>query len=212
MVLFLSFLSPVSSMPQGAASLRFRFAFGALTGSGPNQRLTRISQDTTLRTGDKIRLMVEMQQAGFVYLIHRGPANSIDLLFPQDLKQTLQVGRKYYVPDGTDWLEFDDTRGAESFYVLGSVQRLRSLESMLGRYQSATAAAKTGIAAEIVAEIRKLRAQNAATAEADRPVIIGGNVRGVDEIPVRGAPDVASLAVDVSVNGFYGRTFTIEHR
>ena len=211
--LLLLALIPNAGARQGAGAIRFRFAFGALTGSGPNQKLTRITQDTQLKTGDKIKLMVEMEQAGFVYVIYRSPADEIELLFPSDLKQNTQTARKYYIPDGTAWLELDKNLGNETFYVLGAVQRLGSLESLLRRYTSAPAAGKAAITKEILSEIRRLRTQNRnATAPAERPVMIGGNVRSLDKIPGRGLPEVSTVAVEITANNFYARTFTIDHR
>jgi len=205
-------LSSSVATPQGAGPIRFRFAFGALTGSGQIQKLTRIDQDTELRTGDKIKLMVEMQQPGRVYVIYRGPEDEIELLFPADMKQDLQTARRYFIPDGTDWLEFDEQPGTETFYVLASVRRLTALESLIGRYTGAPAAGKTAIAAEIVAEIRRLRTQSRTAPPAERPVMIGGNVRSLDRTPGRGLPDVSSIAVEITANDFYARTFTIAHR
>jgi hypothetical protein len=64
-----------------------------------------------------------------------------------------------------------------------------------------------------VAEIRRLRsAHRAAGAPLERPVIIGGNVRGLDTAPGRSLPDVSTLAVAITANGFYARTFTITHQ
>ena len=210
--LFLAFLQ-LAAAQQATGTVRFRFAFGALTGSGENQKLTRIAEDMQLRTGDKIKLMVEMQQPGFFYVIHRGPAEEIDLLFPADLKQNLQVMRKYYVPDGAPWVEFDRNTGNETFYVLASEQRLGTLESLLQRYLSSPAAGKAGAASDIVAEIRRLRTQNRnATAPAERPVMIGGNVRSLDRTPSAPLPDVSTLAVEITAKDFYARTFTIDHR
>ena len=154
-----------------------------------------------------------MRQPGFVYVIHRGPTEEIDLLFPADLKQTLQVMRKYYVPEGTTWLEFDRNLGNETFYVLASEQRLGGLESLLTRYLSGETAAKPGAASEIVAEIRRLRTQNRnATAPAERPVMISGNVRSLDKTPRAIQTDVSTLAVEITAKNLYARTFTIDHR
>ena len=188
---------------QRGAAVRLRFAFGALTGTGAAQKLTSITEDTALRTGDRIKMMVEMQQAGFAYVIHRDPKDQIEVLFPADLKQSPQVSRKYYIP-AADWLEFDAITGSETFYLLASPQRLTTLESLLERHAGTT---------EIVAEIRRLRTQNSnAVVQADRPVVIGGNVRSIDQARGANLPDVSTIATEINANGFYARTFTIDHR
>ncbi len=198
---------------QDAATLRFRFAFGALTGTGATQALTAVTEDRTMKTGDRMKLMVRLLTPGFVYVIHRGPKGEIDLLFPPDLKQAAQVGATHYIPEGAGWLTLDENAGDESFYVLGSVQRLADLETHLGRYAGAAPADTAARADAVVAEIRRLRAEHRNVAAAvERPVVIGGNVRSLDPAPGRGLPDVDTIAVEVSAGKFYARTYTVTHR
>jgi hypothetical protein len=207
-------MTPAGAASQQAAGVvKFRFAFGAVTGSGGNQNLKAITEDTCLKTGDRIKLMVEVERPGFVYVLHRGPDDEVTLLFPPDLTRSPQIARRYYIPDETRWFELDENPGIEAFYVLGSVERLTALEAMLRRYAVAPAPDRSGISAEIVAEIRRLRsAHRAAGAPLERPVIIGGNVRSLDSAPGRSLPDVSTLAVAITANGFYARTFTITHQ
>jgi Domain of unknown function (DUF4384) len=195
---------------QAAGNIRFRFAFGALTGTGTNRTLVRITEDTKLKTGDQIKLLAQLEQPGFLYVIHRGPDNEITLLAPADLKQGLPVGIPYFMPKGASWFELDKNPGDETVYVLASTQRLESLESLLQRYSSAPAAGKASAATDIVSEIRKLRTQNRdATTQAERPVMIGGNVRSLN---TAGAPDISTIAVEITAKDFFARTFTIDHR
>ncbi len=198
---------------QTTGAVKFRFAFGALTGSGENEKLTAVTQDISLKTGDRIKLMVEMEQPCFVYLLHRGPNGEVDQLFPSDFTQNVQVARKYYIPDGTRWFALDEHPGSETFYLLGSTERLTDLETMLGRYTLAPASDRPAISTDIVAEIRRLRAAHRnVVADAERPVIIGGNVRSLDKTPGRTLPDVSTIAVEVAAGGFYAKTFTITHQ
>ena len=209
-VLLFLISTAAAGAPQDAGAVRFRFAFGALTGSGENQKLTAITQDTSLKAGDRIKMMVEVEQPGFVYVLHRGPDDEIDLLFPPDLQRRPQTAQRYYIPDGARWFELDEHPGNETFYVLGSVEPLSALETMLGRYALAPAPDKRAISGDIVVEIRRLRAAHRnAVAPAERPVIIGGNVRALDKTPGRTLPDVSTLAVEVAADDFYARTFTI---
>ncbi len=212
LALALTLLAPLAHA-QTPNAIRFRWAFGALEGPRDNPRLISIRQDTPLRSGDRIKFMVELDQPSFVYLLHHDPRNEISLLFPADLRQTVRTGQRQYVPAGDEWLEFDQTTGRETFYLLASVQRLTSIESIINRYNNAAPGGRTAISAEIVAEIRRLRDQNRNfSAQAERPVSIGGNVRGIDEAPARRLPDVATIAVEIAAGQFYARTFTIEHR
>jgi hypothetical protein len=201
-----------AAFAQAPGTVHFRFAFGAIPGGAP-PALTAITQDTTLKTGDRIKLMVELQQPGFVYLIHRGPKAEIALLFPPALAAPVPVGRKHYVPEGPAWLTLDEVTGDETFYLLGSPTRLGSLETLLTRYAAEPDSGKPAVSTEIVAEIRRLRAEhrNVAT-PAERPVIIGGNVRSLDPASGKSLPDVSTVAVEITAGPFYARTFTVTHR
>lgn len=212
LILAFALLLPAADA-QTPNTIRFRWAFGALEGPRDNPRLISIRQDTSLRTGDRIKFMVELQQPSFVYLLHHDPRNEISLLFPANLRQTVRTGQRQYVPAGDDWLQFDETPGRETFYLLASVQRLTSIESIINRYNNSAPAGRTAISSEIVAEIRRLRDQNRNfSAQAERPVSIGGNVRGIDEAPAGRLPDVATIALEIAAGQFYARTFTVEHR
>jgi hypothetical protein len=154
-----------------------------------------------------------MEQPGFVYLIHRSPDNTIDLLFPADLKASAQLTRRYDIPEGAPWFELDRNSGSETFYLLASTRRLSDLESLLDRYVKAPASGKAAITTDIVSEVRKLRTQNLdASAQAERPVMIGGNVRSLEAAPSSAMPDVSTIAVEITAKDFYARTFTIDHR
>ncbi len=198
---------------QTGASVRFRFAFGTVPAAGANPALVRITQDTTLKTGDQLKMLVELQQPGFLYVIYRAPNNDLDVLYPADLKKGAPVGQKQFIPSGTGWFKLDDPAGDETFYVLGSVQRLNELEALLGRHAAAPAAGKTAIVTEIVAEIRRLRTlhRNVA-APVERPVLIGGNVRSLGKATTRELPDVSTIAVDITAATFYARTYTVTHK
>ena len=210
--LLVSGLLAGAAFAQAPGTVRFRFAFGAIPGGAP-PALTAITKDTTLKTGDRIKLMVELQQPGFVYLIHRGPKAEIDLLFPPALSAPVPVGRKHYVPEGPGWLTLDDTTGDETFYLVGSAERLGALEALLARYAGAPDAGKPAVSADIVAEIRRLRAEHRnVAAAAERPVIIGGNVRSLDPAAGKELPDVSTVAVEITGGAFYARTFTVTHR
>jgi len=209
--IFIAAVQPVMGQ-QAAGNIRFRFAFGALTGTGTNRSLVRITEDTKLKTGDRIKMMAQMDQPGFLYVIHRSPDNEITLLTPSDFKQGLPVGMPYYMPNGASWFELDKNPGDETVYLLASIQRLETLESLLQRYSTAPAAGKASAATDIVSEIRKLRTQNRDVAAlAERPVIIGGNVRSLGTTG-GSAPDLGTIAVEITAKDFFARTFTIDHR
>jgi hypothetical protein len=204
------------SAAQGDGDIVFRWAFGVLPGNEANPKLEAITADRVLKTGDRLKMMVELQKECFVYVIYHGPQDQVKLLFPYKLSELAgdyQVGKRYYIPQGAAWFELDQQVGAEAFHVVASNQRLAGLESALSQYEASERGDKTELAKRILAEIREVRRQGRDSATtAERPINIGGNVRGLDRPLGDEGPDVASIAQEFIAKGSYCRTFTIEHR
>ena len=194
----------------------FRWAFGAMVGPRDDRRLVAITRDTTLRTGDRLKMLIELKTPCYVYLIYQGDDGGVSLLFPYDLKQFdegCEVFRKYYVPRGAAWFELDEESGLETFFLLASSERLSELERRIEACAAAGDEEKTVFQEQVVEEIRRVRKRHKAfTTEAERPVPIGGRVRGVDEGRLESAPSIDPIAGDVRAPRFFGRTFTIDHQ
>jgi len=64
----------------------------------------------------------------------------------------------------------------------------------------------------ILDEIKGLRQKHRQlSAPAEKPVRIGGSVRGQPS-STPAVPDITPLAAEVTAPGFYSRTFSIDHR
>ncbi|HEX9614715.1 MAG TPA: DUF4384 domain-containing protein [Bacteroidota bacterium] len=197
-----------------AENIAFRWGFGALVGK--DKKFVTIGRDTALGSGDELKMVVELRKNCYVYVIHHSPKGEVALLFPESFGQfagDYAVGKNYYVPKGRGWFELDNSTGRETFYLLSSTERLLDLEALVGNYSSAKTEQKSDLGKKIVAEIRdvKRKFRNFATL-AERPVTIGGNVRGVEGADPANRPDVASIVTEISANNFYAKTFTIEHK
>ena len=191
----------------------FKWAFGAVVGSSADRKLIQITSDTTLKTGDQLKMLVELQKKCFVYVFYRNTKDVVHMLFPYDLKQftsDYDVLNTYYIPKDTQWFELDENLGLETFYLLASMDRLKDLEKLYLSYVSADDSNKSKLANEILSEIRKTRKRyRKLKATVERPIRIGGNVRGT---PKDALPSIDSLATEISATKFYGRTFTIDHK
>jgi hypothetical protein len=189
------------------AQVSFRWAFGARVASGDPAKLVPITQDTTLQTGDQLKMLVELQKPCFVYVIHHGPAGEVHRLFPyqgQQVDTTYQTAKRYDIPFGEAWIKLNAQVGQETFYLLASAERLVDLEALLAAYTTASQAEQPQIATNILAAIRDLKKRyRQLAAPAERPVPIAGNLRG---------PELGDLAVEIAAQNFYSKTFTIEHR
>ncbi len=205
----------LSARAQSDENVSFQWAFGAITGE--TDTFVSITRDTSLQSGDDIKMLVNLQRPCFVYVIHSGPTDDINLLFPYSLAQFDEdyVPKKnYYIPVGRRWIELDKTTGKERFYLLASHERLTDLERLVSSYQQSPAAKRPTLSKQIASEIRnvKRRFRSFATL-AEKPVTIGGNIRGVGESDdMTKRPDVANIATLISASNFYAKTFTIDHR
>jgi hypothetical protein len=194
----------------------FRWAFGAMIGSKNDRRLVAITRDTILKTGDQLKMLVELQKKCFVYLIYHTGQDELHLLFPYDIGQftsDYDLFKKYYIPQGDMWFELDEDVGHETFYLLASARRLFGLEALLEEYKAAEAVMKRELAKKILVKIRKEKKRHRKfTTSAERPVTIGGSVRGVIKDKKTRSPDIDPIAAEVNAPNFYSRTFTIEHQ
>ena len=194
----------------------FRWAFGALVERDGESRLESVTHDASLRSGERFKMMIELQKPCFVYVIHHSAQGQIALLFPYSMTQfetDYRVGRKYSVPEGDAWFELDEHPGKETLYLLAAPERLKELEGLLSRYASAEASAGEELQKQILETIRGLRKQHRElAAPAERPVTIGGTVRELMVPEAPGRPKLDSIAVDIRSGGTLVRTFTIEHK
>lgn len=201
---------------EGDENVSFNWAFGALVGSGAEQRLEPIRRDTALKSGDQLKMLVTIEKKCFVYVFYQNPQGELKMLFPYSLQQfaaNYDVGTKYYIPQGEGWFRLDEHTGSETIHLIASAHRLASLEDLWSQYEKAQGVHKPAIGKLIVAEIRKIKKQNRElTAPVERPVAIGGNIRGVRNPGESNPLDVASIADEIRANGFYGRAFTIDHQ
>ena len=192
---------------EGEEEVRFFWAFGARV--GPERDLVAITRDTTLQTGDELKMLVDVQRPCFVYLVYHSSQGEISLLFPRKLRQTDVVSRTpttYHIPDGEVWFALDDHPGRETFYLLAAAERLTELEARLKACDAAAPSDKSEHAAQVLTHIRELRKRHRTlSVPAKRPVSVAATVRGASD-------ELAGMAVEISANHFYGKTFTIEHR
>ncbi len=197
---------------QAEPNIDFEWAFGALVGD--DKQLVPITRDTVLKTGEEIKMMVKLKKECFVYLIHQSPNGELDVLFPYSIKKyDFAVDKNYYIPKGRTWFDLKGDKGKEIFFLLASTERLLDIETKISDYLDADASKKSELAATLVSNIRGARQRYATFATlAEKPLTIGGNVRGTDKVEGSRRPDVADIATEISATNFYGKTITIDHQ
>ena len=200
---------------QAGDNIAFRWAFGAMVGPEQGRKFVPITGDKALRSGDQLKFMLELHKTCFVYLIYQSSQGDMSLLFPYQLNRfgsACELQTMYYIPRDDSWFELDDKSGTETIYLIASISRLIELEELFQKVDPG-AGGNRGQAELIRSRIMALKKQHRTlTASAERPVPIGGNVRGISKDVQEKTPDMGAVAIEVSAKDFYCRTFTIEHK
>jgi hypothetical protein len=202
--------------PSQTGDMQFLFAFGAVTGPEGRQKLIAVQNETPLRSGDRLKIFIEPKSAVHVYLLHLSAEGEIVFLYPgEGQSASMLPGVAMHIPDVSRWFQLDTHTGQEKFYLLVSAHPLQRLENLYAQHITLKEKAELQSSTDsILNEIKQLRIKHRdLSAPAEKPVRIGGSLRG--QKPKDGSifPDVASLASEISApGGFYGRTFNIDHR
>lgn len=197
-------------------NIEFNWAFSAMVYDGGSARVEPIGPDTVLKTGDHFKMLVELRKECYVYVVYHNAQDEVSVLFPYSLQQfttDYAVSKKYYIPKGDAWFELDSHTGRETFYVLASVERLTDLEGLLNWYQTADSVKKPEITKQILTQIRNIKTEHRdLAAPAERPVPIGGAIRGIERAQGANRMSVDSVAEEISATDFYAKTYTLEHQ
>ncbi len=202
-VVTVGLLMPVVLYAQESTNVHFLWAFEALVSEGSVTKQLPVREDTTLKTGDLLKLYVELRQPCFVYIIHHGAGGELRWLFPYDVQQfgtDYHLSKVYEIPQHDAWFRINEQAGHETFYLFASAQRLTDIETRLGAYAIALPSEQAQAATQVVSDLRALIKQHRTAIKPGRPVPIAGNMRqGVE-------------ALEISATDFYSKTVTIEHR
>ena len=202
--------------PNQPGDMQFLFAFGAVTGPEGKQKVVAVQNETILRSGDRLKLFIEPKSTVHLYLLHLSAQGEIVFLYPgEGQSANILPSVAVHIPDVSRWFQLDAHTGHEKFFLLVSAQPLHRLEHLYA--QHVTLKEKTALQSStdsILNEIKQLRLKHRdLSAPAEKPVRIGGSLRGQKSKDASMFPDVTSLATEISApGGFYGRTFTIDHR
>jgi hypothetical protein len=214
-VLFILSAVVFAQTPSGKNDINFLYAFGAYAGPQGKGKVIPVQNETSLRAGDRLKLFFEPKNDQYFYLLHSSSQGELTSLYPA-AGQPARVVRETQVliPAGNDWFELDGHPGQEKFFFIATADRLDRLEELCARHATLKEKADVQSSTDaILDEIKRLRQKHKPlSAPAEKPVRIGGSVRGQQEPGAPAVPDITPLAAEVKAPGFYSRTFTIDHR
>lgn len=124
---------------------------------GPDGSAIEVDSDSTFHTGDRIRLRVRVNEAGYLYVAHKGSSGAWQILFPsKDLDGGINEvlpGREYDVPGGAR-LVFDETPGEERLFIILARQPESQLDRIIYDLDRAPQPLEDKRAKTLIAEAR----------------------------------------------------------
>lgn len=214
-LLFIAYPAAFAQTAPGKGDIGFLYAFGAYVGPQGKGKFVAVQNETTLRTGDRLKLYFEPRKDQHFYLLYLSSQGEFTPLFPGPAQSSrIARGTKVFVPADSGWFELDAHPGEEKFYLIAAADRLDRLEELCARHTGLKDKAEISASTDgILEEIKQLKQKHKQlSAPAEKPVRIGGSLRGDQRPGAAAIPDITSLAVEVTAPGFFTRTFSIEHR
>ena len=95
-------------------------------------RMAEVDAAGTFHHGDRIRMHFTANQDGYLYVVHQGSSGQWSLLFPTSAQDDYRLTemRPLTVPQKGE-IVFDTKPGAERLFIVGSRQRVESLERFI---------------------------------------------------------------------------------
>lgn len=97
-------------------------------------RYDEVDTDTVFRSGDKIRVSVESNDNGHLYIVQQGSSKTWNLLFPNEDTEhgsnQVQRNREYEIPGGGRFT-FDEQPGAERLFIVLTRRPEPDLEKLI---------------------------------------------------------------------------------
>ncbi len=214
-VIFIASAAVYAQTPAGKNDIGFLYAFGAYVGPQGKGKVVSVQNETTLSAGDRLKLFFEPKNDQYFYLLHISSQGELTPLFPAAAQPAKVAARtQLFIPAGNNWFELDAHPGQEKFFLIATAERLDRLEALCARHTALKDKAEAQSSTDaILDEIKRLRQKHKQlSAPAEKPVRIGGSVRGQQPSSSPAVPDITPLAADVTAPGFFSRTFSIDHR
>lgn len=127
--------------PAAATPLGLRYTVLKFSGNTP----TEVTPDTVFRAGDRVQLVVEANNAGYLYIVSQGSSGSWKPIFPSPEVENgdnhVESLHPYTLPSEKHRMVFDETVGAEKLFIILSRQPESDLDKMIYSLQGKPASA-----------------------------------------------------------------------
>ena len=133
---------PVAYSPSTEKPLGLRYSF--LRNAGGDE-YREVDPDTVFHSGDRIRVAVQSNGEGDLYIVMKSASGTWKVLFPSagiaDGSNRVAAGRQTLIPPPPDRFAFDEQAGEERLFIVLSRQPEPSLEKLIYSLGSASPAA-----------------------------------------------------------------------
>lgn len=206
-LLFLCAILPQPAFTEEPRPIAFNWAFGALRDPDGAQDLESVTADVELSSGDAVRMLVDVREPCFVYVLGV-EGGDVALLYPATLESNADAAKTVAgakaIP-AKSWMRVEGT-GETTIYLLASAKRLTRLEELVNRLDEPDADLSE-VAASIESHILELRRQHWNSSKVtERPATLAGNLRGAESLA-----SLAHLATEIRATDFFSRTFVISY-
>jgi Domain of unknown function (DUF4384) len=100
----------------------------------PDGPYDEVDTDTIFKSGDKIRVSVESNDAAYLYIVQQGSSKTWNVLFPNDETEQgsnhIQRNREYEIPGGGRFT-FDEQAGSEKMFIILTRRPEPDLEKLI---------------------------------------------------------------------------------
>lgn len=111
--------------------LGLRYSIAKVTETGEHD----VSPDTTFRSGDRIRVNFQSNDAGYLYIVMLGSSGNWQVLFPSAAinkgDNRIEAGHNYSIPRAPGTFRFDDNAGQEKLFIVLTRQPEPNLDKLI---------------------------------------------------------------------------------
>jgi hypothetical protein len=109
-----------------------------------------VSPETTFYSGDHVRVRIQADQNGFLYILSRGSSGKASMLYPhrriQGGNNQIVKGQSVTIPTDGGWIKFDKNPGTETLYMVFAENKT---EEFISELENATSQGKITLPAEL---------------------------------------------------------------
>ena len=176
---FFILLISFSKSTENAVS--FQYGFIGQKPANPDS-LFLLEDGSALNSGDQIKLNFEFEKGTYSYVVHLSSQKEYGFLYSSSSQEDINIAETIFTTLG--WIELDDQKGDEIFYLISTNERLVKLEDLLEKYDRAKRRSKKRFYKRIKAELDQLQSSKRAVGKEqlvkrlDKLVIGGVTFRG----------------------------------